>query len=148
MTQPYDYGCRMGMPVRVTAVIVMCLGLAGCVKTTEGSVAMTTEPGSATSTSTSSPSRTTSRPTTQSSPTRTTSTSEVPAPPGAMTMKCSEFTKLDQPTRLAVVKEILSEENSAFGPLGDDFAETMANTMCDFMPEMTVREILTGSPPP
>jgi hypothetical protein len=62
-------------------------------------------------------------------------------------MTCGEFIKLEQPERLAVVKEILSEDNSAFGPLGDEFSETMANTMCEFMPDRTVREILTGTPP-
>lgn len=36
--------------------------------------------------------------------------------------------------------------NSAFGPFGDQFSETMANTMCEFMPDRTVREILTGTP--
>jgi len=132
------------MPVRVVGTAVMCLGLAACVKTTGGSVALTTEPGGSTPTST-----TTSRPsgTSRSSPTPTTSTSEVPAPPGAMTMTCKEFVKLDEPTRLAVVKEILKGDNSAFGPLGDEFSETMANTMCEFMPDRTVREILTGTPP-
>ena len=63
-----------------------------------------------------------------------------------MTMTCGEFSQLEQDERLAVVKEILSEENSAFGPLGDEFAETMANTMCEFMPDRTVRAILTGGP--
>ncbi len=130
----------MGMPVRVVAIAVMCLSLAACVKTTGGSVAMTTEPGGPISTSTSS------SPTPR--PTSTTSTSEVPAPSNATTMKCSEFTTLDEDTRLAVVKEILAGETSVFGPLGDQFAETMANTMCDFMPEETVKDILTGSPPP
>lgn len=125
----------MDMPVRAVAAVVMCLGLAACVKTTEGSVAMTTEPGGPITT------------TTTSTPTPTTTTSEVPAPPGALTMTCAEFVKLDPDERLAVVREILSEENSAFGPLGDEFSETMANTMCEYMPERTVREILTGTPP-
>lgn len=132
----------MGVPVRVVATAVMCLGLAACVRTTEGSVAMTTEPGGATSTSTSPP--------TTTSRTRTSapeSTSEVPAPSNATRMKCDEFTKLDQPERLAVVKEIIDQENSPFGALGDEFAESMASTMCQFMPDQTVREVLTGSPP-
>jgi hypothetical protein len=126
----------MGVPVRVVAAAVMCLGIAACDRTTGGSVAMTTEPGGPITTTT-----------TTSKPTPTTTTSEVPAPPGAMTMTCQEFVKLDDAERLAVVKEILSDDNSAFGPLGDDFAETMANTMCEFMPDRTVREILTGTPP-
>lgn len=131
----------MGIPLRLVATVLMCVGLAACVRTTEGSVAMTTEPGGPTSTSRS---PTTSRPGTSSPET----TSEVPAPAGAMTMKCDEFTQLDQPERVAVVKQILSQENSVFGPLGDEFAEPMANTMCQFMPDMTVREVLMGSSPP
>jgi hypothetical protein len=63
-------------------------------------------------------------------------------------MKCSEFTKLDNDERLAVVKEILEQSKSAFGPLGDEFAESMANTMCQFLHDETVYEVLTGSPPP
>jgi hypothetical protein len=72
---------------------------------------------------------------------------EVPAPPNATAMTCKDFVKLDEPTRLAVVREILKAQNSAFGPLGDEFSETMANTMCDYAPDRTVREILTGTPP-
>ena len=97
---------------------------------------MTTEPDGATTTST-----TTSR--TRTSTPQT--TSEVPAPSNATTMKCEEFTELDQPERLAVVKEIIEQENSPFGALGDEFAESMANTMCQFMPDQTVRDVLTGS---
>lgn len=130
----------MRITLRLVATVLTCVGLAACVRTTEGSVAMTTEPGGTTSTSTST-SPTTSRTRTSSPQT----TSEVPAPPGATTMKCEEFTQLEQNERLAVVKEILSQENSVFGQLGDEFAESMANTMCQFMPEATVREVLMGS---
>jgi hypothetical protein len=63
-------------------------------------------------------------------------------------MKCDEFTQLGKPQRLAVVKQILQNSTSVFGPLGDDFAESMASTMCQFMTEETVYEVLTGSPPP
>jgi hypothetical protein len=132
----------MVMPLRVVATAVMCLGLAACVKTTGGSVAMTTEPGGSTPTS-----ATASAPTSSPGRTSTPATSEVPAPPGAMTMTCKDYVKLDEPTRLAVVKEILKGDNSAFGPLGDNFSETMANTMCEYMPDRTIREILIGSPP-
>jgi hypothetical protein len=128
----------MGVPVRTLAAAAMCLGLAACVKTTEGSVAKTTEPGAPLSTTAS-----TSRPTSPSTP----STSEVPAPPGATTMTCKDFVKLDDATRLAVVKEILKDSNSAFGPLGDEFSENIVYTMCDYVPDRTVRELLTGTPP-
>ena len=63
-------------------------------------------------------------------------------------MKCDEFTQLGKPQRLAVVKQILQNNKSVFGPLGDDFAESMASSMCQFMTDETVYEVLTGSPPP
>jgi len=122
------------------AVVVVCPGLAACEKTTQGSVAMTTEPGGPITTST----PTTTTPTTTTS----TTTSGVPAPANATTMKCDEFNQLDKPKRLAVVKQILQNTKSVFGPLGDDFAESIASTMCQFMTEETVYEVLTGSPPP
>jgi hypothetical protein len=140
----------MRVGVRAVAVAVaavaVCLGLAACEKTTQGSVAMTTEPGGPITTST----PTTTTPIQTPTPTTTTSTttSGVPAPANATTMKCDEFTQLDKPHRLAVVKQILQNNQSVFGPLGDDFAESMASTMCQFMTEETVYEVLTGSPPP
>jgi hypothetical protein len=63
-------------------------------------------------------------------------------------MKCSEFIKLDDAAQLAVVKEILDQSHSAFSPFGDDLAESMANTMCQFLPDRTVYEVLAGSTPP
>ncbi len=41
---------------------------------------------------------------------------EVPAPPNALTMKCSEFNKLDEATQLAVIRAILAEENNRRAP--------------------------------
>ena len=129
----------MSARLRSAAIVLMCLGLVACEKTVEGSVAMTTQPGPSTSAS-----PTTSRTRTPSPET----TSEVPALAGALTMKCDEFVKLEQPARIAVVREILKQENSVFGQLGDEFAESMANTMCQFMPDAPVREVLMGSGPP
>jgi hypothetical protein len=154
-------GLRAVAPAAAAALSV-CLGLAACEKTTEGSVAMTTEPGGPiTTTTTTTPktttpqtttpqTRTTTTPTTSTTTTTTTSTttSAVPAPAGATTMKCSEFTQLAKPQRQAVVKQILQNNNSMFGPAGADFAEMMATTMCQFTTEETVYEVLTGSPPP
>jgi hypothetical protein len=112
----------MGMPVRVTAAAVMCLGLAACGNTTEGTVAMTTEP--------------------VASPT------SAAAPPNAMTMTCGEFTKLDQPVRLEVVRTILAEQAGVPGQPGPEIAEGMANAICEFLPDQTVRAVLTAAPPP
>jgi hypothetical protein len=109
-------------------------------------VTIVTEPGGPITTSTpiTTPTPTTTTPTPT---TTTTTTSGVPAPANATTMKCDEFTQLGKPQRLAVVKQILQNNKSVFGPLGDDFAESMASTMCQFMTEETVYEVLTGSPP-
>jgi hypothetical protein len=130
----------------VMLAAVICLGVtAGCERTVPGTVAMTTQPGPTTTTRPS----TTSRPT-ASAPTRTSSpTPEVPAPANALTMTCKEFTGLDDATKKAVVKAILDQEkDSPFGMLGTEFAESIASTMCEFLPESTVREVLMGSPPP
>jgi hypothetical protein len=138
--------------IRLMAVIaaVLCLGLAtACEKTVPGTVAQTTQPGapltttrtSTTTTKTSSPRTTTTR--------TSTPTSEVPAPANAQTMTCKEYADLDDATRKAVVKAILDQEkDSPFGMLGEDFAESMATTMCQFLPDATVKEVLMGSPPP
>ena len=100
----------------------MCLGLVACANTTDGSAAMTTEPaGTPTS---------------------------AQAPPNAMTMTCSDFTKLDQPARLEVVRIILDEEGGAPGQPSPEIAEGMAKAICEFLPDQTVRAVLTGAPPP
>ena len=63
-------------------------------------------------------------------------------------MTCKDFSGLDDATRRAVVKAILDEQkDSPFGMLGPDFAQSMATTMCQFMPDSTVKEVLTGAPP-
>lgn len=127
----------MSTRLRVAAAALACLGLAtACVRTTEGTVAMTTEPGPPLEQR-----ETTARPTTSPTP-------GVPAPANAMRMTCDEFTDLDVETRLAVVREILATGESMFGPLGAEFAASMANTICQFMPDTSVYEVLIGSPPP
>jgi hypothetical protein len=148
----------MGKGLRAFAAalaLAACLGLAACEKTTGGSVAMTTEPGGPITTTTRTTTPRTTTPTTQSTTptssttsTTSTTTSGVPAPAGATTMKCSDYTQLPKPQRLAVVQQILQNNSSVFGPLGADFAETMATTMCQFTTEETVYQVLTGSPPP
>ncbi|HZA12221.1 hypothetical protein [Mycobacterium sp.] len=132
--------------LRVIAAVVICLGVAtGCQRTTGGTVAMTTEPGPPISAR---PSTTTSRPTALPPTRRPSPTSEVPPPPNATAMTCKNFSGLDDATRRAVVKAILDEQkDSPFGMLGPDFAQSMATTMCQFMPDSTVKEVLTGAPP-
>ena len=138
--------------VRVTAAALILTGLAtGCSRTTEGTVAMTTEPGP----------RTTSRP--SSSPTIPglpnielpnnpipgipgSDIPDVPAPPNATSMTCEEYTGLDEATQKAVIRAILAGENNS--NQGEELtAMIMAGTMCQFMPSLTVSEVVSGSPP-
>ena len=141
----------MRIPVQaVAAAALICLGLVtGCHRTVPGTVAMTTQPGAASTTAapttTGRPSTTTSRPTT--SPSRTSPTAEVPAPANAKTMKCTEYDKLDEATQLAVIRAILTDEHSVFPKGNEDLAKTIVDSICQFLPNSTVSEVLTGAPP-
>jgi hypothetical protein len=138
------------IPLLAAAAVLICLGLVtGCSRTVSGTVAQTTEAGATstrttTGTTTSRPSTTTSLPTTSptgTSSTGTSPTSEVPAPANAKTMKCSEYDKLDENTQAAVIRAIL-------GPGGDeDVAQTLADSLCEFLPNSTVSEVITGTQP-
>ncbi len=141
--------------VRVGAAALIVIGLAsGCQRTTEGNVAMTTEPGP----------DLTSEPTATAQPTIPglpgieipdipglpgfggDDVPDVPPPPNAQTMTCEEYTGLDEATQKAVIRAILTEEG-----VTDETAELtailMAGAMCQFMPDMTVSEVVSGSPP-
>jgi len=148
---------QMKTHVRVTAAALILAGVAsGCSRTTEGTVAMTTEPGP----------RTTSRP--SSSPTIPglpniqipnipipnipipgipgSDIPDVPAPPNATTMTCEEYTGLDKATQKAVIRAILAGENTS--NQGQELtAMILADAMCQFMPGLTVSEVVSGSPP-
>ena len=143
---------QMKTHVRVTAAALILAGIAsGCSRTTEGTVAMTTEPGP----------RTTSRP--SSSPTIPglpniqipnipipgipgSDIPDVPAPPNATTMTCEEYTGLDKATQKAVIRAILAGENNS-NQDEELTAMIMAGAMCQFMPSLTVSEVVSGSPP-
>jgi hypothetical protein len=113
----------MVTPVRIAAAAAMCLGVAACANTTDGSAATTTEPAD-------------------------TPASAAPAPSNVMTMTCAEFTTLDQPVRLEVVRTILDEQGGAPGQPTPEMAEGMANAICQALPDQTVHGVLTGAPPP
>jgi hypothetical protein len=146
---------QMKTHVRVGAAALIVMGLAtGCQQTTEGSVAMTTEPGP----------DLTSEPTATALPTIPglpgfeipdipglpgmpgSDVPEVPAPPNATTMTCDEYTGLDEATQLAVIRAILGEEGSS-DEAGEMTAVLLAGAMCQFMPDLTVSEVVSGSPP-
>jgi hypothetical protein len=152
--------------LRVTAAALVFVGLtAGCSRTTEGSVAMTTEPGPPISAPTRSPS--TSDPGFPGIPglpsipglpqipglpgmPGNTNVPEVPAPANFDTMKCSEFTKLDEATQRAVVKAILEQQGGqqGQGPESEMVASLLASTMCSFLPSAVVKEVVLGGSPP
>jgi hypothetical protein len=149
---------EMRTHVRVTAAALILLGLmTGCSRTTEGSVAMTTQPG---------PPLTSTPPTTGTfAPTipglpniplpdipipgfpRQTDVPVVPAPANSKTMTCKEFTGLDEATRLAVIRAILADKNNPLGPNGESVGQVLAEAACQFLPSATVSEVLMGSPP-
>lgn len=146
---------QMKTHVRVGAAALIVIGLAtGCQRTTEGTVAMTTEPGPAL----------TSGPTATALPTIPglpgfeipdipglpglpgSDLPDVPAPPNAATMTCEEFADLDEATQQAVVRAILTEDGVT-NEMAEMTAMLMAVAMCQFMPGLTVSEVVSGSPP-
>ena len=63
---------------------------------------------------------------------------EVPAPANSQTMKCSDFTKLDEATQRAVIKAILDEQGPPQGQGREEsemVAAIMASTMCSISAE-------------
>nr|WP_090278307.1 hypothetical protein [Mycolicibacterium komanii] len=140
--------------VRVAAAVLVLAGVAaGCSRTTEGSVAMTTEPGPPLTTSPT-------RPTSPSIPgladiglpdiplpTRNTDVPVVPAPPNALSMKCDEYNGLDEATQVAVIREILNQEGNPLGPDGEGIGQMLVDAACQFLPSATVNEVLLGKPP-
>lgn len=145
--------------VRVTAAALILMGLAtGCQQTTEGSVAMTTEPGPPLS----SPTRTApSLPSLPELPNLpnipipdiqipglpNTNLPEVPAPANATTMTCGEYNDLDDATKLAVIRAIVSQDDNPRAADDEMVALIMADMMCQFMPDSVVNEIVLGGLP-
>ena len=151
--------------LRVTAAALILLGLAtGCERTTEGTVAMTTEPGPPISAPTRTPStddpdfpgipglpNIPGLPPIPGFPSRATPTSpRCPRPPNSETMQCSEFTKLDEATQRAVIKAILEKQDpqQGQGPESEMVAAIMASAMCSFLPSAVVKEVVLGGSPP
>jgi hypothetical protein len=141
--------------VLVAGAALILAGLtAGCERTTPGTVAMTTQPGPPINLpSTKTP---TTVPGLPGIPIpdipipgfpRNTDVPVVPAPPNALTMTCTDFNKLDEATRLAVIRAILAQENNPLGPNGESVGQMLAEAACQFLPQATVSEVLMGKPP-
>ena len=149
---------QMKTHVRVTAAALILLGVTtACQRTTEGSVAMTTQPGP--------PLTSPEGPTVPSGPESpglpnlpfpdieipgmpNTDLPEVPAPPNATTMACSEYVELDDATKLAVIRAIIASRENPPGEGAELAALMMADAMCQFMPDAEVNEVVIGLPPP
>jgi hypothetical protein len=149
---------QMKTHVRVGAAALIVVGLAtGCSRTTEGTVAMTTEPGPPI----------TSGPTATALPTIPglpgfeipdipglpsipglpgSDIPDVAAPPNAQTMTCEEYVDLDEATQKAVIRAILTEDGVT-SEEAEFTAMIMAGAMCQFLPGLTVSEVVSGSPP-
>ena len=142
--------------VRVIAATAVSVGVAvglttACQRTTEGSVAQTTQPGPPL---TSAPTPDRLPPTIPGLPeitipnlplpTRNPNIPEVPAPANALTMRCQEFSDLDEATRVAVVREILGQENNPLGPDGEFIGQILADAACQFLPSARVSDVLMG----
>ncbi|MBB5166691.1 hypothetical protein [Mycobacterium sp. AZCC_0083] len=134
------------------ASILLAAAITACERTTPGTVAMTTEPGASLSTSP----RSTSRPTLPSFPglpgipglpSTPHTSSNVPPPSNSLTMKCKEYNGLDADTQLAVVQQIVSQQGSVIGQQNIEIAKTLADAMCQFIPDSTVSQLLLGGPP-
>jgi hypothetical protein len=142
--------------LRVAAAALVFVGLAtGCSRTTEGAVAQTTEPGppiaSPRTPSTDEPGfpGIPGLPAIPGFPMPgNTNVPEVPAPANWETMKCSDYTKLDEAEQRAVIKAILEEQGGQQGPESEMVAALMATTMCGFLPSAVVKEVVLGGSPP
>lgn len=140
---------------RATAAVVglgIIVGLTtACQQTTEGTVAQTTEPGPPLTSSPTTGSRAPGIPGLPDIqipniplPTRNTDVPEVPAPANSLEMRCDEFSELDEATRVAVIREILAQENNPLGPDGEFVGQILADAACQFLPSAKVSEVLMG----
>jgi hypothetical protein len=123
------------------AAVVLAAGITSCERSIPGTVAMTTEPGPSTTRS-SAPSK--ARPSTSTPHTSL----DVPPPSNSLTMTCKDYTDLDPDTQTAVIQEILTQEGSVLGPENAEIAKSLADAVCQFLPDSTVSEILLGGGPP
>jgi hypothetical protein len=128
--------------VAAAAVLGACL-LAGCSHTVEGTAIRAGSPDSTAETRI--PAPTTRTPsTTRSTPSRTPSAQ----PPGdALTTTCKQYTKLSTEDQQAVIEAIIEQEGSPLGPENLDIAKGLTDAACQFLPDVTVSEILLGTPP-
>jgi hypothetical protein len=66
----------------------------------------------------------------------------------ALTMKCSEYSKLDTDDKVAVIEAIMEEQGAGMTSESASMMQILVDTMCQFLPTMKVTEVLVGMPPP
>jgi hypothetical protein len=123
----------------------VAFAIAGCDRTTAGTVAMTTEAGSSTDVATPSTDGSTPSPVLTPSPTPS---AQAPQPGDALSVTCSEYVQLDVASQTALIEEILKDKTSVISPADEELAKTLADAVCTFLPESAVSEILIGETPP
>ncbi len=151
---------QMKTHVRVAAAALIVLGVTtACQQTTEGTVAMTTEPGPPIPSATGTPGRAgyagnarTAGPAGDSDPEPAVA-GQHRCPRGPGTAQCAdhdvqEFSDLDEATRLAVIREILKQDDNPLGPDGESVGQMLVEAACQFLPDATVNEVLLGGGPP
>jgi hypothetical protein len=124
-----------------SAALVLLGGVAGCDRTIDGTVAMTTEAGPPIS----APS-TAHRPTKSAPfPTGSPSTTYAPAPANALELTCADYTKLDVAARRSVIHAIVTQKPSAFTAETEEIARTFVDAACPYLTDAVVADILSGS---
>ena len=73
---------------------------------------------------------------------------DVPAPAGWDTMKCSDFTKLDEAAAEGRHQGDPEGQRQYRRPESEMVAGLMATTMCGFLPSAVVKEVVLGGSPP
>ena len=139
---------RPARPVAAAAAAALVLtGLVACSRTVEGTATRAGSPDSTAETRVPPPS-------TRSSTPRSTPRSTTPRTPGApppgdpISTTCEEYAALDFAGQEAVIEAILAQEGSVLGPENTDLAKGLTDAACQFLPDVTVSEILLGTPPP
>jgi|GEM_PF-1215762 hypothetical protein len=126
------------------AAVILIAAITGCSHMTTGTATMRPQPVPETRRAT----PPTIPRTTSARPTAPRPSSDVPAPSNSLTMSCADYLDLDQATRTAVIGEILKQHGSGPGNDEADITKTLADAVCQFLPNSTVSEILVGGPVP
>ena len=75
-------------------------------------------------------------------------TEPAPPVPDALSVTCQQYGDLDEAAQQDVIEEILAQDDNPLGRQGEEIAKTLAETVCQFLPDATVNEVLLGDTPP